>query len=281
MSDMKLSFNTWVYSSFPIWVPAYPLEETIRRIARIGYDGIEIGAAAPHAYPAYMSPERRREIRKVLDDNNIVVSAMLPAPGGGPGFNVASPSPEERRAAIEQYKEVAQLCSDLGGDTLLYVAGWVIYGTEWKQAFEWSREALAEIGQAASDLGVTVVIEQNPADGNLLESADDGIEMMRAVDAPNVKLMFDTIHAMYRNEAPTDYVYRMGEDLRYVHISDVDRLAPGQGRGDFVGLVQALNDIGYNGFLSMEIGFNYRNAQPDKFAREAYEYMKPLVDAAA
>ena len=50
-----------------------------------------------------MSPERRREIRKVLDDNNIVVSAMLPAPGGGPGFNVASL--EERRAAIEQYKK--------------------------------------------------------------------------------------------------------------------------------------------------------------------------------
>jgi protein FrlC len=276
---MKLAFNTWVYSSFPIWVPAYPLEETIRRVARIGYDGIEIGAAAPHAYPAYMNAERRREIRKVLDDSNIVVSAMLPAPGGGPGFNVASPSPEERRAAVEQYKEVAQLCSDLGGDTLLYVAGWVIYGTEWKQAFAWSREALAEIGQAAADLGVTVVIEQNPADGNLLESADDGIEMMRAVDAPNVKLMFDTIHAMYRNEVPTDYVYRMGTDLRYVHISDVDRLPPGQGRGDFVGLIQALKDISYDGFLSMEIGFNYRNAQPDKFAREAYEYMKPLVAA--
>ncbi len=277
---MKLAFNTWVYSSFPIWVPAYPLEETIRRIARIGYDGIEIGAAAPHAYPAYMSPERRREIRKVLDDNNIVVSAMLPAPGGGPGFNVASPLPEERRAAIEQYKEVARLCADLGGDTLLYVAGWVIFGTEWKQAFAWSREALIEIGQAAADLGVTVVIEQNPADGNLLESADDGIEMMRAVEMPNVKLMFDTIHAMYRNEVPTDYVYQMGKDLRYVHISDVDRLPPGQGRGDFIGLVHALNDIGYDGFLSMEIGFNYRNAQPDKFAREAYEYMKPLVDAA-
>jgi protein FrlC len=274
---MKLAFNTWVYSSFPIWVPAYPLEETIKRIARIGYDGIEIGAAAPHAYPAYTGPARRREIRQVLADNNIVVSAMLPAPGGGPGFNVASPMPEERRAAIEQYKEVAQLCADLGGDTLLYVAGWVIYGTEWKQAFDWSREALVEIGRAAADLGLTVVIEQNPADGNLLESADDGIDMMRAVDAPNVKLMFDTIHAMYRNDVPTDYVYRMGKDLRYVHISDVDRLPPGQGRGDFIGLVQALEDIGYDGFLSMEIGFNYRNAQPDKFAREAYEYMKPLI----
>src|ERR687890_410297 len=105
---MKLSFNTWVYSSFPIWVPAYPLEETIRRVARIGYDGIEIGAAAPHAYPAYLSAERRREIKRVLDDNDIVVSAMLPAPGGGPGFNVASPSPEERRGRRQRHKKVGQ-----------------------------------------------------------------------------------------------------------------------------------------------------------------------------
>ena len=33
---MKLSFNTWPYSCFPIWVPSYPLEEAIKRIAKIG-----------------------------------------------------------------------------------------------------------------------------------------------------------------------------------------------------------------------------------------------------
>jgi protein FrlC len=72
---MKLSFNNWVYSSFPVWVPAYTLEETIKRIARIGYDAIEIGAAAPHAYPAYMGKERRKTIKKVLDDNGLAVSS--------------------------------------------------------------------------------------------------------------------------------------------------------------------------------------------------------------
>ena len=64
---MKLAFNTWVYSGFPVWVPSYPLEEVIKRLARIGYDGIEIGAAAPHAFPDYLSADRRREIRHVLD----------------------------------------------------------------------------------------------------------------------------------------------------------------------------------------------------------------------
>ena len=67
---MKLAFNTWVYSSFPVWVPSYPLDETIERIAKIGYDGIEIGAAAPHAYPDYLSTERRR-------DNSLRVKSSL------------------------------------------------------------------------------------------------------------------------------------------------------------------------------------------------------------
>ncbi|MDP9473727.1 MAG: sugar phosphate isomerase/epimerase [Chloroflexota bacterium] len=259
-------------------MPAYPLEETIKRLARIGYDGIEIGAAAPHAYPEYLSKERRQELRKVLDDNGIAVSAMLPAPGGGPGFNVASPLAEERRSAVEQYKQVAQLCADLGSQTLLYVAGWQIFGTEREQAFTWSRDALAEIETSAADVGVTVAVEPTPTDSNLIESADDAIELMRAFGAPNVKLMCDTIHVLYRNEVPTDYVYRMGKDLHYVHLSELDRLPPGQGRADFVGLVDALKEVAYDGYLSMEIGFNRRDVEADLVARQAYEYMKPLVD---
>lgn len=277
MAGMKLAFNTWVYSSFPVWVPAYPLEETIKRLGRIGYDGIEIGAAAPHAYPDYLSKERRKELRKSLGDNGIEVSAMLPAPGGGPGFNVASPLAEERRNAIEQYKKVAELCSDLGGKTLLYVAGWQIFGTQREQAFAWSRDALAEVAPSAADVGVTVAVEPTPTDSNLIESADDAIELMRAVGAPNVKLMFDTIHVLYRNEAPTDYVYRMGKDLHYVHLAELDRLAPGQGRCDFVGLVAALKEVGYEGYLSMEIGFNRRDVEPDLVARQAFDHVKPLL----
>ena len=192
---MKLSFNTWVYSSFPVWVPAYTIEETIKRIARIGYDGIEIGAAAPHAYPSHLNKDRRKAIKKVLDDHGIAVSSMLPAPGGGPGFNVASPLPEERREAVDQYKQVIELCSDLGGPTVMYIAGWQIYGTPRIQAWDWSREALTEISKTAADFGVQLVVEPTPTDSNLVESCDHAIEMMEQVGAKNVGLMFDTQHA--------------------------------------------------------------------------------------
>ena len=209
---MKLAFNTWVYSSFPVWVPAYTLEE-------------------------------------------------------------------ERREAIEQYKQVIDLCADLGGNTVLYIAGWQIYGTSRVQAWNWSAEALKEVALTARDRGVVLAIEPTPTDSNLIESCDHAIELMEQVAAPNVKLMFDTQHAYYRNEVPTDYVYKMGKNLHHVHLSEFGRLAPGQGTGDFVGLVAALREVGYDGYLAMEIGFNRRNVEPDLIARQAYEYLKPLVTA--
>ena len=275
---MKLAFNTWVYSSFPVWVPAYPLKDTIERIARIGYDGIEIGAASPHAYPDYLDPAQRQEIRAVLASNSIALASMLPAPGGGPGFNAASPLEAERRNTIDQYRKVIRLCAELGGKIVLYVAGWQIFGTSREQAWEWSRSALSGLADFARDAGVTLVIEPTSADSNLVDSCDDALRMMREVEKPNVKLMFDTYHTLYRSEPPTDYVHRMGKDLAHIHLADAGRAAPGaDGRVDYPGLIAALRETGFDGYLTMEIGFDRRAVDPDSVARRAFDYLRPLV----
>jgi protein FrlC len=274
---VKLAFNTWVYSSFPVWVPSYPLDDVIRRLARIGYDGIEIGAASPHAFPAFTSPERRREIRSVLDGEGIELVSMLPAPGGGPGYNVASANPLERTGAIEHYKEVADLCAEWGGKTLLYVAGWQAFGTSRKQAWEWSRSALASIAEHSAKLGITVAVEPTSADSNLIDDCDDLIDMLAEIGKPNVMAMFDTYHTLYRNEVPTDYVHRLGANLAHIHIADVNREPPGSGVVDYVGLIGALRAVNYDGYLTMEIGFNRRAVEPDDLARRALNYLRPLI----
>jgi protein FrlC len=274
---LKIAFNTWVYSSFPVWVPSYPLTDTIERIAAIGYDGIEIGAASPHAYPDYLSRERRHEIKACLEANALALSSMLPAPGGGPGFNAASPIPEERANTLDQYRKVVDLCADLGGSTVIYVAGWQIFGTSRQQAWEWSRQALEKIADHAASRGVTIVIEPTSADSNLVDSCDDALQMKCDVDRPNVKLMFDTYHVIYRNEVSTDYVERMGADLHHVHLADMNRASPSDaGRADYRGIIQALKRQNFRGYLTMEIGFDRRNVEPDRIARDAYDYIKAL-----
>lgn len=274
---MKLAFNSWVYSSFPVWVPSYPLSDVIERIAAIGYDGIEIGAASPHAFPDYLNAERRREIRRMLEANDLALASMLPAPGGGPGFNVASPLAEERAAAIEQYMKVSDLCADLGGSTLLYVAGWQVFGTSRRQAWDWSREALTKVADHSAARGVTVVIEPTSADSNLIDSCDDAIMLMAEVDRPNVRLMFDTYHVIYRNEVSTDYIRRMGKDLHHIHLADANRAAPSDtGKADYRAIVAELRKIDFRGYLTMEIGFDRRSVEADRIAREAYDYVRAI-----
>jgi protein FrlC len=274
---MKISYNTWAYSSFPVWVPSYPLDETIRRIAGMGYDGIEIGAAAPHAYPPHLSGDRRAEIRDLLDETGLTLSTMLPAPGGGPGNNPASPNEAERRATVEHYKELAELTAQWGGKTLIFLPGWVVFGTTRRQAWAWSREVLAEVADSIAETGITLVVEPTTFDSNLCISADDAIELMQDVDRPNVKLMFDTFHVLSNREVLTDYAYRMGSDLKHIHIADTDRLPPGQGAGDFPALIDALIEVGFDGYLTMETGFHRRGIEPDQDARMSIEYLRPLV----
>ena len=268
---MKISYNTWSYSSFFVWVPSYTLDDTIKRVAGLGYDGIEIGAAAPHAYPAYLGADRRAQVRDLLQENGIALSSMLPAPSGGPGNNPASPYIEERRATIEHYKELAELVAFWGGKTLIYLPGWIIFGTSRRQAWAWSREVLTEVAHAIAHTGVTLVIEPTSHDTNLCVSADDAIELMQDVNLPNVKLMFDTFHVNYSREVNTDYVYKMGADLRHIHISDNDRLPPGMGVVDFPSIIDAMIDIEFDGYLTMETGFHRRGIDPDQDAREGIE----------
>lgn len=273
---MKYSFNTWVYGSFPVWLPSYPLDEVIRRLAAIGYDGIEIGCAAPHAWPAYLSKPRRNELRNLLNNEGIAVSSLLPAPGGGPGFNPASPLIEERRYTVSHYKEVIDLAVDLGAPLVLYIAGWQIFGTTRQQAWDYSVECLTEIVAHAKERNVVVAVEPTPADSNLVETADDALEMMRAVGGANVKVMFDTFHALYRSEVPADYVRTMGKDLAHVHFADADRMAPQDGRIDYQSVMRELKTVGYTGYVTMETGFNARTSNPDLIARSALEYLKSV-----
>jgi len=272
----KYAFNTWCYGSFPVWVPAYPLDEVIRRLARIGYDGIEIGCAAPHAWPAHLDANRRRAIRDLMQGEGLACTSLLPAPGGGPGNNPASPLPEERSATIAHYKDVVDLAADLGAERVLYIAGWRVFGTEQAQALEWSVQALREVADHAAKKGVVICIEPTSADSNLVDTAGEALQMRAQSERSNVRVMFDTYHALYRNEPSSDYVYEMGSYLGHVHFADTDRLPPGEGAVDWFGVMQALNDVGFDGYVTMEIGFNTRRAEPDRYARSALGYLKAL-----
>ena len=136
--------------------------------------------------------------------------------------------------------------------------------------------ALKQLGPYAADKGVTLCIENTAADSNLVDTAGQAVMLRDQVGLDNVQLMFDTYHALYRNEVSSDQVYEMGKHLKHVHFADANRMPPGEGVVDWVGVLQALKDIGFDGYCTMEIGFNMRNAEPDRYARSALQYCKSI-----
>jgi len=173
---------------------------------------------------------------------------------------------------------VADLAADLGAPLVLYIAGWQVFGIPRQQAWDHSLDALTKIARHAAGKGVTIAIEPTSADSNLIETADDALELMRASGQPNVKVMFDTYHALYRNEVSSDYVHTMGRDLAHIHLAGKDRLAPGDAGSavDWQSVMQAAKDTGFGGHMTMEIGFDTRSADPDAMARRALAYLRQL-----
>src|SRR5258707_15210165 len=64
---MRLAFSTNAYLKF-----SFP--ETVRRLAKIGYTGVEIMADVPHAWPAFLLEEQKQAIRDSLKKNNLAIA---------------------------------------------------------------------------------------------------------------------------------------------------------------------------------------------------------------
>jgi protein FrlC len=278
---MKLSFNSWVYCSFPSWLPVRSLEDTIDELAAIGYDGIEIGGAAPHGYPDHLDAERRAAIVRHLDGAGLGVSAICPALGGGPGYNPCSPDAPERRAGIAYMEACLRLAADIRCEYVIWLGGWRRYGQRRSEAWGYAIENLQACATVASEVGVKLAIEPTPTDSNMLEHAGDCLRLLddAGVSADVGGVMIDTAHVFNRNDEVQDAFGEAGDRLVYVHIAEGNRDAPGT-QHHFGTLVEELQRMGYDGWLSLEVGFNRREVDPGGLARASYRHMREVLDAA-
>lgn len=276
---MKLAFHSWIYSSLASWLPSYPLDRVIRTVAALGYEGIEIGAASPHAFPDYLDSADRTRIRGWLADAGLELVCMDPAYGGGPGYNTTSALEAERKASLAYNKACLQLAADLGCPRFVWLGGWYSYGTDQEQAWEWCREALRETAAFAADRNVTLMVEPTPADSNLIETVGDARRLIAEVGDPRLRIIVDTYHVLHRKDSLTATLLEAGDLLEHVHIADVERMWPGYAT-DFRPVVQVLQEIGYTGYLSMEIGFNKRTPNPEEYAVQAIDAMRRMMTEA-
>jgi len=121
---------------------------------------------------------------------------------------------------------------------------------------------LKRFGAIAAECDVMIVLEPlHSGCCNIVTSVDEGAELVRAADHPNVRLLIDTFH-MATDDDPADSIRRAGELIAHAHCAE------GNGRGplgttgeDQRQYFRALKDAGYDGRISIEASWTDFAAQ--------------------
>lgn len=255
-------------------MPTYSLQETIRTLSAIGYDAIEIGCCAPHAWPDHLSKSDRKEIVKTAKGEDIAISSLLPAIGGGFGCNPCSILAAERQATIDHYIKIIDLAHDLGAGMVLYIGGWRAQGMSQSDGWAYSLSCLQQVAAYANAADIKIAIEPTTADTNLIDSAADARRMMVECEASNVGLMFDTCHVAFGGQSLSSYVRDMSDALLHLHAADTGRDAIGKGHMDWDSLLKTLLEHQYQGYFTVETGFGSRDIDPVEVARSSLSYLR-------
>ncbi len=278
---IRLAFSTNAYLR-------YPFEEAAARIAAAGYEGLELMADVPHAWPAGLLDGPKRAILEAMEKQNLkfsnVNAFMMNAvadhrqPYWYPSF--IEPDAGYRRVRIDHTRRAIDLCAELGAPHITTEPGGPLApGQSRASAMDLFVEVLKPLAEHATDRGVLLLVEPEP--GLLIETTDRYLEVAARVDCPALGLNFDVGHAFCMGEDLPAQVRKLAPHTRHYHFEDIapsrvhHHLIPGQGAIDFAGVVAAIESTGYRGWITVEL---YPNVDdPDAAARGAMDVLRPLL----
>lgn len=281
--SMKLAFSSNAYLNFSF-------EEAAKRIREAGYCGIEIMADVPHAWPAYLLPETKRKLIRSIQDHALEISNvnafMMNAINDRrqkywhPSW--IEPYQPYRQVRIDHTRRALDLAKELGAPCITTEPGGPLEPNQaWNDALDLFCESLRPVADHAVDVGVPLLIEPEP--GLLIETTQQYLHFAELFQHPGIGLNFDIGHMYCVNNDPVESIQQLARHIRHVHLEDIaasrvhHHLIPGDGAIEFQPIIQALRDIHYQGWITIELYPCIEN--PDEAARRAYAAITPLMKA--
>ena len=282
---MKFGVNTF------IWSEAFDRSNLplLPKVKAWGFDGVEVPLFRPAEFAA-------GDIRKGVEANGLectVCSVLLP------GLSLISDDAAVRTKTHAHMQETVKAAADAGAKVLAgplyspvgYLPGRRRTGDEWK----WAVEGYQSLGETLTRHDVTVAIEPlNRFETFFLNTARDAAALAAEINNPRVGILFDTFHANIEEKDIAAGYRIVGKQLKHVHACENDRGIPGSGHVEWPSVFQALRDVKYDGWLTIEsFGFALPNlsaaaaiwrdieSTPESIAVEGVKFLKRNVGGSA
>ncbi len=222
----------------------------IPKVKQLGFDTLEV-ATADFALkdPGYFS-----EMKKIAEDNEIHITG-----GYGPDKknNIGASDQVSLSKALDFYKKMFQQMElagiqSLGGALYSY---WPVTDLDFDKNADLERSIIGmkKLADIAADYNITLNMEAlNRFEGYLINTCEECVHYVDAVDKPNVKVMLDTFHMNIEEDSFIDAIYLAGNRLGHFHVGEANRKPPREGRFPWKEIGKALHTIGYDGYIVME-----------------------------
>jgi D-psicose/D-tagatose/L-ribulose 3-epimerase len=227
------------------WMRAEPIEVTIERLSRCGYDSIEI-SGEPERYDT-------KHVRKLLADHKLrcwgSVTLMLAE------RDLLAKDEAQRAESVKYVKDTITMVKELGGEEITIVPSTVgkvkpqgAPDEEWK----WAVASLKQCYDHGQKECVKLALEPlNRFETYFLNRHDQALLLAEAV-GPDCGICLDVFHMNIEEVNMYDAIRKSKARLADFHVADNNRMACGQGACDWAKIIGTLKEIGYKGALTVE-----------------------------
>jgi len=215
------------------------------KLARdVGFDGIEI--------PPLTAPEAVEDIQKAVAESGIPAHSII---FGGWGKPLSHPDPKVADEGLQELAAALKVAAQVGADGVLLVPAVVNKDTRYVDAYKRSYERLKRAIPLAEQLRVKINVEE--VWNKFLLSPLEFAKYVDEFQSPWVRAYFDVANVVDFGW-PEDWILTLGTRIDKIHIKDFrrsDRAWPplGEGDVDFPRVMQALDEVGFSGWLTCEL----------------------------
>ena len=257
----------------------WPFDEAFAFAAECGYTGIEIAPFTIADLATDISAEKRDEVRRQADTAGLEVVGLHWLLAKTEGLYLTSPDASVRRNTTDYFGQLARLCADFGGKVLVLGSPQqrnLLPGVGRDEAMRHAADVLQAAVPALEENGVVLAVEPlGPEEGDFLVTTPEAVELIEMIGSPQVRLHLDCKAMSTEPEPIADVIRSHGAMLAHFHANDPNRQGPGFGQVDFAPILQALGQIDYRGWVSVEV-FDYTPGI-ERLARESIDYMQQCL----
>ncbi|HEY2157307.1 MAG TPA: sugar phosphate isomerase/epimerase [Isosphaeraceae bacterium] len=235
--------------------------QVCKTLKGLGYEGIEIAPFTLGERPTEILASRRAELRRIVADAGLETIGTHWLLAKTNGYYLTHPDAEVRKRTGDYLVALAELTRDLGGSLMVLGSPKqrdLLPGVTTEAATAYAEEVFGRIAPQLGEIGVTLCLEPlAPAETDFLNTCDEANALIARVNHPNLVLHMDVKAQSAEPEATVpELIRRHAAKAGHFHAQDSNRRGPGMGDVDFVPILRALVESGYDRWVSVEV-FDY------------------------